>query len=93
MRALQAGPEVSVEGEMMEERGGGGVEAEEGTAREGIVENAASRRAAAPLAASAAEKRRVVEAERGVGDRAKVALMQKRSEVWARRSGGGVWAA
>ena len=72
----------------MRERAVGGVQVAEGSAKEGGVETAASQRAAAALAAGAAEERRAVEAERGIGDRAKVALMQKRSEARARRSGG-----
>ena len=64
----------------------GGVEVEEGSASAGVVKSAASPGAAASLAAGAAEERRVLEAERGVGDRAKVRLMQKRSEARARRS-------
>ena len=69
------------------EGGGGRVNVEEGSAKEGVAENEASRGAAAALAAGAAEQGRIVQAERGVGDREKMALMQQRSEARARSSG------
>ena len=80
------GAEEGVAESTVREVDDGGVEVEEGSASAGVVKSAASPGAAASLAAGAAEERRVLEAERGVGDRAKVRLMQKRSEARARLS-------
>ena len=80
------GAEEGVAESTVREVDDGGVEVEEGSASAGVAKSAASPGAAASLAAGAAEERRVLEAERGVGDRAKVRLMQKRSEARARLS-------
>ena len=74
------GAEEAVAESTVREVAGGGAKVEEGSASVGVAKSAAS------PAAGAAEERRVLEAERGVGDRAKVRLMQKRSEARARLS-------
>ena len=76
------------------ERGGGALVATgeggvrpiaEVSGRSELADSVAAPAAVAALAAHAAEARRAAEVDRGIGDRAKVELMRKRSEARARR--------
>ena len=65
---------------------GGVAEVGEGIDAGGAAESMAEPAAVSALAAHAAEVRRAVAADRGIGDKAKVDLMRKRSEARARES-------
>ena len=62
---------------------GGVAEVGEGIDAGGAAESMAEPAAVSVLAAHAAEVRRAVAADRGIGDKAKVELMRKRSEARA----------